>query len=353
MSKHWSRRAWPIFVRLIFILLVPVAIGACQPAASVSSGAVGGDFPSTATPQRPGASPTARRGPTSTPEPTDTPEPARFSGERAYEFVLRQMEFGPRLPGSEAHAATRELIKTELEAAGWTFEEQQTEYQGQTVINLVGKSTAQLDSDKPWIIVGAHYDSRLQANMDPDLDKIDDPVPGANDGASGVGVLLELAHTLPVELPNNIWLVFFDAEDNGNINGWDWIMGSNAFVAGLQSKPDAAVIIDMIGDTDLNIYYEQNSDDRLLKQIWEQAAELGFEAAFIPEYRHRILDDHIPFLQAGIPAVDLIDFDYPYWHTTADTADKVSPKSLYIVGETLWHWLQVSLSLAAENGSGG
>jgi Zn-dependent M28 family amino/carboxypeptidase len=263
------------------------------------------------------------------------------------------MEFGPRLPGSEAHAATQAMIYSELEAAGWAVNVQQTEYQGQTVINLVGKSSPELEPGKPWIVVGAHYDSRLEANMDPDLEKIDDPVPGANDGASGVGVLLELARSLPSNLPNNIWLVFFDAEDNGSIDGWDWIMGSNAFVAELAEKPDAAVIIDMIGDADLNIYYEKNSDSRLLIQIWDQAAKLGFGSAFIPEYRHRILDDHIPFLQAGIPAVDLIDFDYPYWHTTSDTADKVSPESLYMVGETLWHWLQQSLNLESAGSPGG
>ena len=348
MCKCYSTRKLTHIASLVILILIVGSTAACQSTLSTPVGEV----PATQTVVPTRSSPTPIPVPTETPNVTSTPEIVHFSGEQAYEYVLQQMDYGPRLPGSEAHAATRAMIASELEEAGWTFEERQTEYQGQTVINLVGKSSAELDPGKPWIVVGAHYDSRLEATMDPDLDKIDSPVPGANDGASGVGVLLELAHSLPDELPNNVWVVFFDAEDNGNINGWDWIMGSNAFVAGLESQPDAAVIIDMIGDADLNIYYEKNSDSRILIQIWDQAAELGYNSAFIPEYRFRMLDDHIPFLQVGIPAADLIDFDYPYWHTTADTADKVSPESLEMVGDTLWHWLQTPLNLDAENGSG-
>ena len=136
-----------------------------------------------------------------------------------------------------------------------------------------------------------------------------------------------------------MWLVFFDGEDNGNIPGWDWILGSRGFVERLEGKPDAAIIVDMIGDSDLNIYYEKNSDPELSKEIWGIADDLAYSGQFIPLEKHRILDDHVPFLEAGIKAVDIIDFNYPYWHTTMDTLEKVSPVSLKTVGETLRQWL--------------
>jgi len=187
--------------------------------------------------------------------------------------------------------------------------------------------------------LGAHYDCRIYADHDPDLSKRKQAVLGANDGASGVAVLLELARSIPKESAS-IWLVFFDAEDNGNIPGWDWILGSRAFVEGYEIAPQAVVIVDMIGDADLNIYKEKNSNPELTAEIWAQAAELGYEDVFIPEEKWGMLDDHTPFLEAGIPAMDIIDFDYPYWHTTADTTDKISAQSLQAVGDTILGWLK-------------
>jgi glutaminyl-peptide cyclotransferase len=166
------------------------------------------------------------------------------------------------------------------------------------------------------------------------------PVPGAEDGASGVAVLLELARVLPPDLKSQVWLVFFDTEDQGDLPGWDWILGSRLFVDKLTAKPDAVVIIDMIGDTDLNIYQERNSNPALVQSIWAAAATAGFQKQFIPQPKYAMEDDHTPFLQHGIAAVDLIDFDYPYWHTTQDTPDKVSAESLKAVGETLVQWIK-------------
>jgi len=107
----------------------------------------------------------------------------------------------------------------------------------------------------------------------------------------------------------------------------------------LNSHPEGVVIVDMVGDEDLQIYLEANSDESLRQQIWQQAADLGYEDVFINEVRHSMLDDHTPFLELGIPAIDIIDFDYPYWHTTLDTLDKVSAVSLQVVGETLLAWV--------------
>lgn len=258
-----------------------------------------------------------------------------FDGSRAFADVEYQVALGARVPGSQAHIQTQEYIQSVLKEAGWSVEIQQAQMMGHPISNIIGKK----GEGKPWIILGAHYDSRLIADKDPDPANRILPVPGANDGASGVAILLELARTLP-DLDAEVWLVFFDAEDNGNIPGWDWILGSNAFVQQLTQAPEAVVILDMLGDADLNIHYERNSDPTLSAQIWQKAAELGYEEYFIPTQKYSILDDHTPFLNAGIPAVDIIDFDYTYYHTIEDTPDKVSADSLKAVGDTVRAWLE-------------
>ena len=263
-----------------------------------------------------------------------TPDPVSFDGQRAYADVQTQVAFGPRIPGTEGHAEIQEWMREELVKAGWQVEIQESEALGHPIQNVIAKRNDQ----SPQIIFGAHYDSRMFADNDADIANHSLPVPGANDAASGVAVLLELARTLP-EDASPIWLVFFDAEDNGNIEGWDWILGSREFVKNNIMQPRAVVIVDMIGDADLNIYKERNSNAELTDQIWNTAKSLGYEDKFIPEYKHSMLDDHTPFVQAGLPAIDIIDFDYPYWHTMQDTADKVSAESLEIVGHILWTWV--------------
>jgi glutaminyl-peptide cyclotransferase len=263
-----------------------------------------------------------------------TAAPLSFDGDRAYTSIQTQLDFGPRTPGSEGHIKIREWMRAELESAGWIVEIHESNRLGHPIYNLVAKRSEK----EPEFILGAHYDSRFFADNDPDASKHTEPVPGANDGASGVAVLLELARSLPKDSPPT-WLVFFDTEDQGRVEGWDWILGSRAFAEEIKITPKAVVIVDMIGDADLNIYFEKNSNIELRQEIWNTAAQLGYEDVFIPTEKFSMLDDHTPFLEAGIPAVDLIDFDYPYWHTTQDTADKVSAESLDAVGETLWHWI--------------
>lgn len=264
---------------------------------------------------------------------------ASFDGQRAFEDVRYQVELGPRIPGSQAHQEAVDWMVSGLESEGWNAQVQEEMMMGHPIKNVVARRPAAEKDDYPWVIIGAHFDSRFFADEDSDPNARSQPVPGANDGASGVAVLMELARVLSPDLPKEVWLVFFDAEDNGNIPGWDWILGSRAFVEDLQGQPEAVVIVDMIGDADLNIYMERNSDAALTGQIWAQAAELGYAGTFIPMPGYSILDDHTPFLRAGIPAVDIIDFDYPYWHTRQDTLDKVSAQSLQIVGDVLTAWL--------------
>ena len=261
---------------------------------------------------------------------------AGFNGERAYRDVKAQVELGPRTPGSPAHQAAIEHFTAELTKSGWDVTLQETNYSGHPVKNVIAKR-----GEGRWRILGAHFDSRLAADQDPDPANHATPVPAANDGASGAAILLELGRSLPANLNQEIWLVFFDVEDQGDLPGWDWILGSSALAESLPETklPEAVIIIDMIGDADLNIYMERNSDGDLTREIWNKAAELGYANAFIPEYKFAMLDDHTPFLRRGIRAVDLIDFDYPYWHTTQDTLDKVSAESLNSVGDTLFQWI--------------
>ena len=260
--------------------------------------------------------------------------PQEFDGERAYQDVANQMQFGPRVPGSLAHQETQDYISSELKQVGWQVEVQNTTYENHPVQNIVAKRG---DSTSP-VILGAHYDSRMHADQDPNPTLHDQPVPGADDGASGVAVLLEIARVLP-QSQKNVWLVFFDSEDQGEISGWDWLLGSTDYANSLPVTPQAVVVVDMIGDADLNVYRETTSTRTLSDQIWQTAVSLGYSGQFIDQEKYAMLDDQTPFLNRGFPAVDIIDFDYPYWHTTADTLDKVSANSLEVVGKTLLAWL--------------
>jgi len=263
---------------------------------------------------------------------------ATFDGERAYRHVIAQMEFGPRVTGTEGNRKAGDYIAEQLRQAGWSVEFQEFTYRDTPARNIIGRGNT---GDGPIVIFGAHYDTRRWADEDPTHFHV--PVPGANDGASGVAVLLELARVLDLgEVHHEIWLAFFDAEDNGGIEGWDWIAGSTYMANSLSVQPQAMILVDMIGDADQQIYFDANSDRALSQRVWAIAAQLGYGAYFIPEVRWHMIDDHIPFARLGIPAIDIIDFQYPYWHTTADTADKVSPESLERVGRTLQVFLETT-----------
>lgn len=269
--------------------------------------------------------------------PVPDSNPQQFDSDRSFQDLEYQVDLGPRVIGSQSHIQVREWLVSTHNNLGWDVEIQYTIYEGQDVHNIVAKR--EVNQNFPLIILGAHYDSRIFADRDPLPVNRTEPVPGANDGASGVSVLTELARVLPVDLGANIWLVYFDAEDNGSIPGGEWILGSRAFVESLEASPDAVVIVDMVADRELNFHIEKNSDLKLTQEIWDIAASLGYDDVFINSPKYRIIDDHLPFVQAGIPAVDIIDFDYPYWHTVADTTDKVSSNSLKIVGEVILEWL--------------
>ncbi len=267
---------------------------------------------------------------------------AQFSGEEALAHVKAQCALGPRPVGSEANRKTGDYIAQELEKNGWQVEFQEFAHQGYILRNVIGKK-----GRGPLIILGAHFDTRPLADSDPQ-DR-SQPVMGANDGASGVAVLLELARVLGAEATDQaeIWLVFFDGEDRGELDGWDWCVGSQYFADHLGAgegqtnrRPEYVLIVDMVGDAKQGFYYEWTSALWVLEKVWKSAAAQGYDKYFVPEFRYSIYDDHTPFLGYGLPAAVLIDFDYEYWHTRHDTPDKVSAESLGRVGDSLERMLE-------------
>jgi len=260
-----------------------------------------------------------------------------FDHLKAFQYLEEQVAFGPRWPGSTGNKAAGDSIIKHLLEASWIVEEQLFDYQNIQGRNIIGRTNL---GKGEVVILGAHYDTRKIADQTPGSNQ---PVLGAVDGASGVAVLLELARSLDLErISNEVWLSFFDIEDNGRngMPGFDWIVGSTYMASNLSVSPEAVIVVDMVGDRDQQFYYEGYSDPNLRNELWQLAAELDFGAFFIPRIDQYIIDDHLPFARLGIPAVDIIDFDYPHWHTIEDTIDKASADSLYHVGRLLEVWLE-------------
>ncbi len=266
---------------------------------------------------------------------TPNREPQQFAGDSAYAYLTRICEFGPHPVGSEAQQKVRDYIAQELSKHGWDVQIQPFVYRGITGYNVL----AHKGEGDYGVLLGAHYDTRPYADRNPPSSR-DQPILGANDGGSGSAVLLELARVLEFDRGKlQVWLAFFDAEDRGNLEGWPFSVGAE-FVASLGLPLDAVVVVDMVGDAEQQFYFDGNSHPELSRTLWELAAELGYSEHFIPRVKYHIIDDHIPFARRGIPAVDIIDFDYPYWHATEDTPEKVSPESPERVGRLLEAWIE-------------
>jgi glutaminyl-peptide cyclotransferase len=272
-----------------------------------------------------------------------------FDGERAFNHVKAQVEFGPRPAGTPANEKAREYIVKELKIYGLktTLDEfTETTPRGKVKFKNV---IAELPGESPdALVIGSHYDTKPFKDF---------AFVGANDGGSSTGALLEIARVMAAENKAGqkrkftYWFVFFDGEEafceewDECLNGNDHTYGSRYMVERLKNEKQldrvkAMILLDMIGDRDLTIPREDGSSQRLVEAIWGTARQIGHEKEFPQRLFSVGDDDHMPFLRAGVPAVDIIDFEYgsspeanDYWHTKDDTLDKISPRSLKIVGD--------------------
>lgn len=229
------------------------------------------------------------------------------------------------------------------------------------VRNLVASYGAGLGNT---IIIGAHYDSRIFSDKDADESRRRLPMPGANDGGSGVGVLLELARVLAEHYTPNqeIRFVFFDAEDNGGIEPFPslipstrgYLIGSSLYAGNLDLASEdiqSMILVDLVGEFDQQFpieAYSNQSAPALVQAIWGAAAELGYTEQFPMQQRSAIIDDHLPFIQRGIPSVDIIDLTYEFWDTSEDTIDKIDPNALLRVGRVLELYLEQSGAISRQ-----
>lgn len=256
-------------------------------------------------------------------------------GSLAYSHVETLVGFGPRPPGSPAIAKAQAYITDVLKKLNLQVEHQDflanTPNGPVSMKNIVGKTR---QSGKPVVILGSHYDTRAMTNAS---------FVGANDGGSSTGLLLELARVLSQRRNAfTVWFVFFDGEEaQREWSETDSLYGSRFSVEKLRADGQvgaikAMVLMDMVGDRDLKLENDASSTPWLMELVRRSAVELGY-SKYLAAPKKGMVDDHLPFIRAGIAAVDLIDYDYGFnnslWHTPNDTLDKISPRSLKIVGD--------------------
>lgn len=266
-----------------------------------------------------------------------------FDGVQALAYAKAQVDFGPRVPGTPAHRAAGDWITARMRERADTVIEQTWTHKTAAGVDLPLRNV--LARFRPQaterVLFVTHWDSRPTSDEETDPSMRKYAVPGANDGASGVGLLVALGDVLKKTPPSvGVDLLFVDGEDYGSFDkNEDVLIGSRYFAEHLPS-PDYRILYgvlwDMIGDADLQIHQEVNSVERapeVVSRVWQVAADLGYSQYFIPISREPITDDHIPLLDKGLRVIDVIDLQYPSHHTTRDTMDKISAQSLQIVGD--------------------
>ena len=283
------------------------------------------------------------------------PPMSEFDQQRSWDDLVKQVKFGFRIPGTKPHVATRDWLAAQLKACTPSVSLQpfthhrlmeKTVPMWNIIADLPGAGVAPREK----VLLCAHWDSRPFSDHDLDPSKRKTPIDGADDGASGVAVLLEIARQLHARpIARDVEIVLFDGEDYGpGIE--DMLLGSQYYAAHLPAaKPSWGILLDMVGYKDLAIYREPSSEEAakaVNDRVFHAARELGYLRAgeltgFVDAlYQYEITDDHTPLNKAGVPTADLIDFDYPPWHTTGDTIDKCSAESLKIVGKTVLYAIQ-------------
>ena len=278
-----------------------------------------------------------------------------FDGEVARGYVKTQLDFGARVPGTEAARKTGDWIVAQMRQRADTVIEQKWNHvtaKGDTLPlrNIFARFRPQASTR---ILYVTHWDSRPVSDQAEDPAKRSLPVPGANDGASGVALFIALGDVLKKTPPTvGVDLLFVDGEDYGTFGppDVDVLLGSTYFAENMPAgyQPIFGVLFDMIGDADLQIPQESNSVERapeVVTRVWDTAAKLGYQRYFPPRTGYAVTDDHIPLLDKGLRVIDVIDLDYlgpqgsgkpNYHHTPDDTLDKVSAQSLKIVGDVAY-----------------
>jgi len=267
----------------------------------------------------------------------------RFDGARAYGYVRRQLEFGPRVPGTVAHRQAGEWLAQTLQGSADTVVLQEWVHVSARGDSLPMRNV--LARFRPTstarVLYVTHWDTRPVADKEEDPARRALPIPGANDGGSGTALLLALADALAAAPPDvGVDLLFVDGEDYGDFDrNQDVFIGSTWFAAHLPSagyQPLFGVVWDMVGDRDQQIFQESNSVQaapEVVARVWGTAEELGYGAVFVPQVKYAITDDHIPLLRKGLRVIDVIDFDFPYHHQLGDNLSAVSAESLQRVGD--------------------
>lgn len=268
----------------------------------------------------------------------------QFDGRQALRWVEHQVAAGPRIPNTAAHRAIGDWLVAELRTRADSVEVQEFTHVAQAgdTLHLRNVIARFRPADPNRVLYVSHWDSRPRADQDPDQAKRLLPVPGANDGASSTAVLLGVADAFKRAPPSvGVDLVFVDGEDWGDFDGPDVLLGSRHFARNLPAgyRPLFAVVWDMVGDRDQVFEQEGYSLDRapeVVERVWTAAEDLGLRRVFRARRGGYVTDDHVPLLEAGLRAIDVIDLEYgpnnSYWHTTADTPDKLSAESLANVG---------------------
>jgi Zn-dependent M28 family amino/carboxypeptidase len=273
-----------------------------------------------------------------------------FSGARAMTYVQTQLDFGPRVPGTEPHRRAGDWIADQMRQRADTVMEQRFSHvtaSGDTLAmrNILARIKP---AEAQRVLYVAHWDTRPISDRASNPADRATPVPGANDGASGVALLMAVADVLKQTPPTwGVDLLFVDGEDYGDFTaGRDVLIGSRYFAQNLPApdyRPLFGVLWDMIGDANLGIYQEGHSVRRapeIVSRVWQTAADLGYSGYFVPRVGESITDDHLPLLDAGIRIIDVIDIEFAAHHTPFDTIDKVSERSLQIVGDVAVRLLQ-------------
>ena len=266
-----------------------------------------------------------------------------FDQNEAFKYLKEQCDFGPRNPNSPAHDKCEQYLFEKLSATTPICRLQHFDYYDDVLKDSL-KLTNIIASYNPQsqrrLLLCAHWDSRPWADKETDSSLHNRPILGANDGASGVAILLVIAEILEERTPPfGVDIALFDGEDYGREGQTDkWLLGSQYFVKNIGGyRPLFVILLDMVGDTDLQIhkeYYSSTYASWLVDRIWKAAAIEKAEH-FYPDIKHTVYDDHVPFLQSGIAAADIIDMDYKYWHTLEDTPEKCSGNSLGEVGRVI------------------